>query len=42
MEKLNPNLNHIEVVTRDMNETGKDYTDRFGLAAITWRYTMNS
>jgi hypothetical protein len=36
-----PNLNHVGVVVRDIDQTARDNSNRFGLSAITRRFTLH-
>jgi hypothetical protein len=36
-----PNLNHVGVVVRDIDQAGRDNSNRFGLSAIARRFTLH-
>ena len=36
-----PNLNHVGVVVRDIDQAERDNSNRFGLSAIARRFTLN-
>ncbi len=41
LEQLYPNLHHVGVVVRDINQAGRDNTERFGLGAVVRRTTLH-
>jgi hypothetical protein len=36
-----PNLNHVGIVVRDIDQAGRDNSNRFGLSAIARRFTLH-